>query len=81
MLSYSSYEYTQNDQLKGANMTTLREKIRDVIVQWDDVPNGAAHAAVNICALLNDNYDFGEKGYFKDDPDLIDILVNSDADD
>ncbi|MDP5168540.1 hypothetical protein [Pseudomonas syringae] len=62
-------------------MTTLRKQIRDLIVQWEDEPNGAGHAAVNICALLNDNFDFGEEGHFEDDPELIDILVNRDSDD
>ncbi|ECZ2944981.1 hypothetical protein F7T25_15990 [Salmonella enterica] len=62
-------------------MNTLRKQISDIIEQWEDSPNGAAHAAANICTLLNDSFDFGEQGHFDDDPELIEILVNRDLDD
>ncbi|MBV8248466.1 MAG: hypothetical protein JO200_08435 [Comamonas sp.] len=33
-------------------------------------------AAINVCALLEDEFDFGEEGHFDDDQELIEILLD-----
>ncbi|WP_387492649.1 hypothetical protein [Photorhabdus sp. RM96S] len=54
---------------------TLRQQIETVIRA---VKGDTRQASINVCTLLEDEFGFGEKGYFDDDPELINILLDRD---
>lgn len=52
---------------------TLRLQIQAAI----RAANGdTRQAAINVCALLEDEFDFAEEGHFDDDQELIKILLD-----
>ena len=52
---------------------TLRFQILEAI---RSAQGDACQASINVCALLEDEFGFGEEGYFDDDPALISILLD-----
>lgn len=52
---------------------TLRRQIEAAIRA---AKGDVGKAAINVCALLEDVFDFGEEGHFDDDAELIEILLD-----
>lgn len=57
--------------------TTLRRIIEDAIKAAE---GDERQASINVCAILQDEYDFGEEGYFDNDPELITVLTTRNHD-
>jgi hypothetical protein len=56
---------------------TLRRMIEEAIKAAE---GDERQASINVCTILQDEYDFGEEGYFDDDPELISVLTNRNHD-
>ncbi|EES4593934.1 hypothetical protein [Klebsiella pneumoniae] len=52
---------------------TVRQLIEDAITA---AKGDVRQASVNVCAILEDKFGFGEEGHFDDDQELIDILID-----